>query len=160
MTKAVAVKAQDLAPRQPHEPDRYTRKFVRRMVVAGFTQAEVAEQMGITPSALTHHYPVELKAHQVAVQRVSQVLYQKALRGDITAGIFWLKARAGWRDRDAAQIAVQANVHAPSRDQIEDEATLIGKIEQLRPMAVKKTPDGVVEGIVVPRETKESDDGE
>jgi len=126
------------AKRPNHNPDRWTRKFVRRMTVAGFTKAEVSEQLGITPDMLTYHYPVELKAHQVAVQRVSQVLFQKALRGDITAAIFWLKARAGWRDRDPLQVAVQANVHAPSREQVESEQVLLGKIEQLRPLVTAK----------------------
>lgn len=126
------------ANRPIHVPDRRTRKFVRRMVVAGIPQNAIAEMLDIDPNTLATNYPLEIKAINDAIQRVAAVLFRKALAGDTTAAIFYLKARAGWRDRDATQIAVQANVLAPSREQLDLEQDMIGKIEQLRPQVKVK----------------------
>ena len=74
-TSIATTKAQDLTTRQPHEPDRYTRKFVRRMVVAGFTQAEVAERT------------LELHAHKISHETFAQdyMGFIDALEEDILA---------------------------------------------------------------------------
>ena len=131
--------------RPVHVPTPRTRKFVKRMCQAGIPQAAIAELLDISPQTLSVHYPVETKASNDAIQRVAAVLFRKALDGDTTAAIFWLKARAGWRDRDATQVNVQANVVTPSREQLDLEQDMIGKIEQLRPLS-SRLDSSVVSG--------------
>ena len=134
---AVREKSTLPAERRPaHTPDPVTRKFVRRMITAGAPQTAVAELLDIDEATLLKYYPEQLRARHVANSRVAMVMFRKALAGDTTAGMFWLKARAGWRDRDATQVAVQTNVQAqPTPQQVMDEAEILKRIEDLRPVA-------------------------
>jgi DNA-binding XRE family transcriptional regulator len=72
--------------------------------MVGLTQRQIADLVEISPTTLTKHYAKELAYGDQANANVAKILYQKALNGDTTAAIFWLKARFGWRDRDAAQL--------------------------------------------------------
>jgi hypothetical protein len=124
------------APRPAeHVPDRSTRKFVRRMIVAGVTRLVIAELLNIDDAILAAHYKVELQAHHIANQRVAQVVFRKALAGDITAAIFWLKARANFRDRDQTLIMDDGRRPAPTIESKQLEAALTSAINNLRPVA-------------------------
>lgn len=121
-----------------HVPDRRSRKFVKRMIIAGATQGIICELLNIAPLTLTTHYKVELQAAHIANQRMAQVVFAKGLKGDITAAIFWLRSRAHWRDRDAA--VIQDTGHRPyatvEERQLED--ALTKAISNLRPVAEKQ----------------------
>ena len=43
------------------------------------------------------------RAAAEANSQVAQTLFKKAIAGDTTAAIFWLKCRAGWRERGTAE---------------------------------------------------------
>lgn len=90
--------------RSAHQPTEATRATVEALAgVAGLRQAEVAAYIGITEKTLRRHYRGELdRATVTAVAKVAESLFQKAIGGDVTAMIFWLKARAGWTDKPAA----------------------------------------------------------
>lgn len=81
---------------------------VAEMANSGLTDLEIAESIGVSRTTLWRWQQVhpELcdalkKAKIVADARVEQSLYNKALGGDTTAMIFWLKNRnqKEWRDR-------------------------------------------------------------
>jgi len=78
----------------------------------GMTEEQIATRIGISKATLTtwkQKYPdflASLKATKdEADAKVVQSLYQKALKGDVTACIFWLKNRqpAKWRDRQEVE---------------------------------------------------------
>lgn len=76
------------------------------MASYGIPQADIADVLGIDPKTLRKHYERELAiAATKANALVAQSLFAKATSKEITgpsvtAAIFWLKARAGWRTSD------------------------------------------------------------
>lgn len=82
--------------------------LVEGWVRDGLTEADVAHNIGISVSTLSEwknrfaEFSAVLKnTKEVVDRRVENVLYKKAMSGDITALIFWLKNRKykEWRDR-------------------------------------------------------------
>lgn len=88
------------------EPTDYQRKQVTTMAGYGMTPEQIAKVIGISAPTLRLHFESELEEGLAkATFNMTQTLYQQATNKDkpnITAMIFWLKAKAGWRDRDAA----------------------------------------------------------
>ena len=88
--------------RPAHKPTDAQRKMVESMSAYGVPQMDISKVIGIERSTLQKHYREELDtATAKANSRVAQSLYNKAL-GDgssaVTAAIFWLKTRGGWRE--------------------------------------------------------------
>ncbi|MEQ9814093.1 MAG: hypothetical protein RLO50_15045 [Azospirillaceae bacterium] len=88
--------------RPPHMPEPGERRQVEAMAAYGIPEADIARVIGIDPKTLRKHYRDELDTgHVKANARVAEVLFKKAT-GDgpqsVTAAIFWLKTRAGWRE--------------------------------------------------------------
>lgn len=88
------------------EPDGLTllRGYARR----GLTDEEIAAKCGVTRSTLSDwksRFPdisdALKKGKDVVDDEIEQALYNKALSGDCTAMIFWLKNRRpeAWRDK-------------------------------------------------------------
>ena len=77
--------------------------MVRAMAAYGVPQKEIAASVGISAPTLRLYYAGELAAAGTeANAKVAESLYRKALGStaqSVTAAIFWLKCRAGWRDR-------------------------------------------------------------
>jgi len=90
--------------RPPHEPNDKDRRQVESMASYGISVAEIARVVQLSEATLRRHYAHELDTgHIKANALVAQSLFQKATGngpGSVIAAIFWLKARAGWRDRD------------------------------------------------------------
>jgi DNA-binding XRE family transcriptional regulator len=91
--------------RPAHVPNEATRATVEALAgIAGLRQAEVAAYIGVSEKTLRKHYRAELdRATAAAVVKVAESLFQKAIGGDTTACIFWLKRRCPevWGDRAA-----------------------------------------------------------
>lgn len=68
----------------------------------GVPEADIADMIGIDPKTLRKHYRQELdQGHTKANIKVAENLFRKATgegREAVTAAIFWLKARAGWKE--------------------------------------------------------------
>ena len=92
--------------RPPHQPDDRSRNFVKAMASYGHTKEQIAEVLGLAKSTVVVHYRRELATgHIEANAQVAQSLFQIATaKGNVpqkvAAAIFWLKTRAGWRERD------------------------------------------------------------
>jgi hypothetical protein len=97
-------------PGRGHQPDPLTRRQVEAMAACGVTEIEISGLLGIDPKTLRKHYRAELDhGHTKANIKVAENLYRKATgegRESITAAIFWLKARAGWREKQIHEIQV------------------------------------------------------
>lgn len=88
--------------RPPHEPTEQTRKQASMLAGMGLPQDQIGRLLGIGEVTLRKYYADELQHGMAqANAKVAQSLFARAT-GDspqaVTAAIFWLKARAGWRD--------------------------------------------------------------
>jgi len=88
-------------PRPKLTPTGEQRRLVKSLVACGIRQEEIARVIGIrSPKTLRKHFREELdRGAPEANYNVAQSLYQKATAGDTEAAKFWLKCRAGWKDR-------------------------------------------------------------
>jgi hypothetical protein len=83
----------------------------------GVPETEIAGVLGVDPKTLRKHYRAELDhGHTKANARVAESLYRKATSDgpqSVTAAIFWLKTRAGWRETLVQQHAGHITVNLP-----------------------------------------------
>jgi hypothetical protein len=72
------------------------------MAAYGVPELDVARVLGIDPKTLRKHYRDELDTgHIKATAKVAEFLFKKATTEGtqaVTAAIFWLKTRGGWRE--------------------------------------------------------------
>jgi hypothetical protein len=88
--------------RRSHKPDPFHRRQVETMAGYGVPQEGIARVLAVDPKTLRKHYREELDTgHFKATAKVAESLFRKAT-GDgsqsVTAAIFWLKTRGGWRE--------------------------------------------------------------
>ena len=88
--------------RRAHQPDPVGRRQVEAMAGYGIPEADIACVLDIDPKTLRRHYRQELdKGHIKATAKVAESLFRKATTDgsqSVTAAIFWLKTRAGWKE--------------------------------------------------------------
>lgn len=88
------------AGRPSHEPTEETRKLVSMHAAIGTNHETIAAIIGIDDKTLRKHYREELDyAMAQANATVGNALFTKATMGDTAAMIFWMKTRAGWREK-------------------------------------------------------------
>ena len=106
-----------------HKPTTELRKQVLTFTSFGIPETDTAAVLGIDPKTLRKHYSQELDiGHVKANVVVAQNLYKIATgtgREAVTAAIFWLKTRAGWRERDHV---LPANGYVSKKEREADEA--------------------------------------
>ncbi len=79
------------------------RETVKRLVAYGVPQFDIAKIIGCSPPTLRKHFWQEIETSGVTANaRVAGALFRTATQGKgreaVTAQMFWLKCRAGWRD--------------------------------------------------------------
>lgn len=100
MTGRKVIPANKKGGRPPHEPDEVTRASVEAMAGCGIPEADIAKVIRIDPKTLRKYYRDELDTgHIRANARVAQSLYEQATTGNVTAAIWWTKARMGWSEK-------------------------------------------------------------
>lgn len=92
-----------MSAQQRHEPTSQSRKTVLTMTAYGVTQADISRVLSIDLKTLRKYYRDELDTGAIeANAKVAESLYKRATSGTdksaVTASIFWLKCRAGWKD--------------------------------------------------------------
>src|SRR5438045_369438 len=97
--------------RRAHRPDSTRRRQVEAMAGYGVPEDAIARVLAIDPKTLRKHYRDELDTGQIkATAKVAESLFRKATTDgnqSVTAAIFWLKTRGGWRESPQShQIAV------------------------------------------------------
>ncbi len=87
--------------RARHAPTPHTRRQAEALAGYGVPHPMIARILAIGESTLRRYYHNELKDGEAkATAKVAQTLFQRATEGrELAACIFWLKARAGWRER-------------------------------------------------------------
>jgi hypothetical protein len=92
-----------------HVPSPSLRSQVETMAGLGAPESGIARMLGIDPKTLREHYAGELEDGVMkANTRVAESLYRRATcegREAVGAAIFWLKARAGWRETSTHELA-------------------------------------------------------
>ena len=87
------------------EPTAEERKLVASLAAYGVRQEEIAAVVSVSVDSLARHCRKELDTGAIrANARVAEALYQKAVNGNVTAMIFWLKTRARWRETDRLEV--------------------------------------------------------
>lgn len=87
----------------PHEYDERVAKRIEFYVGAGLDPDEIARMLDIRPGKLKDLYGRELEiGSNTTNMEVAQAMFDAAKSGDVSAGRFWLKARAGWKDGESA----------------------------------------------------------
>ncbi len=78
------------------------RRQVEAMAGYGVPEHAISRVLAIDPKTLRKHYRDELDTGQVkATAKVAESLFRKATTDgsqSVTAAIFWLKTRGGWRE--------------------------------------------------------------
>lgn len=88
----------------PHVPTEATRVIATTLSAYGVTHEDIARKLEIDADTLVKHYRRELDTGRIeANSRVAERLYQIATqketgKASVTAMMFWLKTRAGWRE--------------------------------------------------------------
>jgi hypothetical protein len=88
-------------------PTEEQRRVVKTMAAFGIPQEAIAKVAGCSEPTLrrTYRHELDTAVHE-ANARVAQCLYQQATTpGNVAASIFWLKARAGWREKQAVEVS-------------------------------------------------------
>ena len=91
-----------------HIPSPALRSQVETMAGFGAPESGIARMIGTDVETLREHYGEALESGLVkANTKVAENLYRKATgegREAVGAAIFWLKARAGWRETTAHEL--------------------------------------------------------
>jgi hypothetical protein len=97
-------------PRPKFKPTGEQRNLVKSMAGMGIRHEEIARKIGISsPKTLRKHFRAELDEGATdANYNVAHALYKNAMAGNVTAQIYWSKARGGWRERPAFEPASTA----------------------------------------------------
>lgn len=104
-----------------HVPTAELREKVRLWSMVGTKQEVIAAELGITVDTLAKHYREELdEATARGVANVATNLYTKAMSGDVTSMIFYLKTRGRWSEKAAVGDKDNPLVieHNPKADEI------------------------------------------
>lgn len=94
---------------RPHfEPTSEQRLTVQIMSACGMPQEQIAIHIGVDAKTLRKALRAELKnGSETANGLVAQSLFKKATGSgnqSVTAAIFWLKTKAGWKDTQAFEL--------------------------------------------------------
>ena len=89
-----------------HDPNQTTGAMIQEMCAAGIPQAQIASACGLSEPTLRKHYRHQLDHGGIlANAKVAANLFRMATgegREAVTAAIFWMKTRAGWRENNPA----------------------------------------------------------
>ena len=122
--------------RRAHRPDDRCRRQVEALAAYGVPEFDIARVVGIDPKTLRKHYRDELDLGATkATAKVAEFLFRKATTEGpqcVTAAIFWMKTRGGWRE--AAQTHEVAFKPASEMTDEELEARIRELDLQVRPM--------------------------
>jgi hypothetical protein len=101
------------AGRPAFQPTDEQRRQVEAMIGFGIPEAEIARLVvnpqtnrPVDEKTLRLHFRSEIDTGQVkANAAVAQSLFRQAVGGNVTAAIFWLKTRMGWKETSAVEMS-------------------------------------------------------
>lgn len=88
--------------RPKHEVTDANRLKIKILRASGLDQKKIARILDINVDTLIRYYKKEVDEGAEELNgRVVNSLFQNAIKGNVTAQIFWLKTRARWRETDS-----------------------------------------------------------
>jgi hypothetical protein len=106
--------------RPAHEPNEVTRQTVLMHMALGTTITDIAKLLGITTRTLKKYYREEINfGTSKANAEVARSLFNKAIGGDTRAAEFWLKANAGWSDKQSLEVSGENGTSPVNKVEIE-----------------------------------------
>ena len=117
------------------QPTEEQRRMVKAMSGFGVPHDDIATLVDVDPKTLRKYFRVELDRGSIeATAKVGQSLFRLATEGgNVAAAIFWMKARAGWREKHELILSAK-----PAGEMNDDE--LMEEIARAR--AARLTIDG------------------
>ncbi len=102
-------------------PSEEQRRTVKAMAGLGVPHEGIAVLLDIDAKTLRKYFHPELERGSVeATAKVAQSLFQLATTGkNVAAAIFWMKARAGWREKHELQVTTGTDLTQLSDEQLE-----------------------------------------
>lgn len=89
-----------------HLPTDESRHMVEVLVAGGTPNRTIAKALDIGMNTLRRHYGNELEhGLEMANAKVVRRLFRLIEQGSTPAAIFWLKARAGWKEGQVVEVA-------------------------------------------------------
>lgn len=99
------------AGREAFKPTDAQRELVEQLASFGHRQSEIVlfvkkkDGTSISEPTLLKNFKDELCTGKVKANvKIAQTLYKKAITGDTTSMIFWLKSQAGWKDTQRVEL--------------------------------------------------------
>lgn len=114
--------------RPDHLPTKATRDTVSLHALVGTPQETIAGVLGIDAKTLRKHYREELDhALAKANATIGGSLFNKAKSGDTTAMMFWLKTRAGFKERQEIEHSGSIDINKMSDEELERKIAELSK---------------------------------
>jgi hypothetical protein len=127
----------------PFEPTAEQRRLARAMSGLGLPQEQIAMLLEVDPKTLRKHFRDDLdRGMAEANVKIAQSLFNMATVGNnVAAAIFWMKARAGWREKHEVVVRPDPLVDVTDaelqqmitvlRDQIAEQEAIEGQATQI-----------------------------
>jgi hypothetical protein len=128
------------------QPTDEQRRTIRAMAGYGMPHVDIATFLDIDAKTLRKYFARELELGSIeATTKVAQSLFRMATEGkNVAAAIFWMKARAGWREKQPEALAADER---PLAEMTDEELTDI--IRNARTTGALPTSHTVVEWRIV-----------
>lgn len=116
--------------RPSHVPTADIRGQVEAMAGLGIPVKMMAAILKVGEATIHKHYADELDLGEAkATVKVATTLFNRATKGgDLGAAIFWLKVRAGWRDRSAVDVGGKVEVGVSGEVKVAHDAASAGAL--------------------------------
>lgn len=94
-----------------HHPNDTDRAKIEAYAALAMPEEIIAELLEIPLEELQKHYARDLLlAPHKANSKIAKRMFDDGLSGNTTAQIFWLKARAGWKEQDKLSVTVNGGL--------------------------------------------------
>jgi len=94
-----------MAQGKKYIPTDADKQLVMQMAAVGIAQEQIAAVIGLSVDTMVKHYKHEIETSKSkAIAKIGGTLYNKALKGDNTCMIFYLKTQGGWRETSHHEI--------------------------------------------------------
>ena len=130
-------------------PTEEHRRTAKAMAGLGVPHEGTAVLLEIDPKTLRKHFHAELERGSVeATAKVAQSLFQMATTGkNVAAAIFWMKARAGWREKHEVQLTQGVSLENLSDEELD--AMIQDLEEKIRGPNASRLATPMIEGSAV-----------
>ena len=126
------------AGREAFTPTDAQRELVEELASFGHRQSEIVlfikkkDGSPISEPTLLKNFKAELADGKVKANvKVAQTLYKKAIGGDTTSMIFWLKSQAGWKDTQRVELTGKDGGPVEQKTTVTNESQIKAAVSKL-----------------------------